>query len=78
MRSTLVACELLLASAAVALPEISIAKRRKHGALPVMKKRQNAVGTTVYDIVTYSTGGAYYANSEYAQWPWRGETLMNE
>ena len=43
-----------------------------------MKKRQNAVGTTVYDIVTYSTGGAYYANSEYAQWPWRGETLMNE
>ena len=65
MRSTLVACELLLVSAAcAALPEIAIAKRHKHGAKPVLKKRQGgSLETTVYDILTYSTGGAYYANS---------------
>ena len=72
MRSTFIACELLLASAALALPEIPIAKRNKHGARPVkekrsgLKKRQDGTLTmTVFDILTYSTGGAYYANSMY-------------
>jgi hypothetical protein len=69
MRSTSIACEFLLASTAYALPEISIAKRHKHGAKPVLKKRQGTLETTVYDILTYSTGGAYYANSRCQFWP---------
>ena len=56
-----IAAELLLATATYALPEISIGK--KHRALRPLTKRQT-VGTSVYNIETYSFGGAYYANSE--------------
>lgn len=65
MMKTYLAAEILLATATYALPELSIAKRHKHGARPVHVKRQGTVGTTVYDIITYSTGGAYYANSTF-------------
>jgi hypothetical protein len=64
MRASLLACAPLLASAAFALPEILIAKKHKHGAKPVLRKRQGTVETNVFDIITYSTGGAYYANSK--------------
>lgn len=63
MRSTQLACELLLlASTTYALPELQIAKRHKHGARPILQKRQSAIGTNVYDVLTWTTGGAYYAN----------------
>ncbi|KAK3723628.1 hypothetical protein LTR37_001509 [Vermiconidia calcicola] len=68
MKPTLITCELLLATAALALPEIRIGKKHKHKnspARPVYGKRQVTDGTldtTVYDIITYSIGGAYYAN----------------
>lgn len=66
MKTTLLASVLYLALTTSALPELRIEKRNKHGARPVYRhiKRQNAIGTNVYDILTYSTGGAYYANSE--------------
>ncbi|KAK5173312.1 uncharacterized protein LTR77_001993 [Saxophila tyrrhenica] len=62
--TTTLTTTLLVATTVTALPELSIAKRHKHGARPVLQKRQDdeIVGTTVYDIITYSTGGAYYAN----------------
>ena len=68
--------QLLLASTAVhALPEIAIAKRRHADVNAArLRKRQTegnggsthggTVGTNVYDVLTWSTGGAYYANGE--------------
>jgi len=59
----------LLHNAAVhALPEIAIAKHRHAGSNPVRLKRRQDDGGTVetntYDVLTWSTGGAYYANGE--------------
>jgi hypothetical protein len=64
---------LLLATAALALPEIPIAKRHKTNGAHRVRKRQT-VGTNVYDIITYSIGGAYYANgaSQIHGWSWDG------
>ena len=58
-----IAAELLLATATYALPEISIAKKHRHGVKPITKRQ--TVGTTIFNIITYSTGGAYYANSRF-------------
>lgn len=59
-----IAAEFLLATAVFALPEIPIAKKHKgHGAHRVRKRQ--TVGTNVFDIATYSIGGAYYANSTF-------------
>jgi len=65
----------LLASFAYALPEISLNKKSNHGAnddLAKLLRRaldrrqdEDGVTTNVYDIITYSAGGAYYANSEW-------------
>jgi hypothetical protein len=61
MKACIAAEVLLLATAALALPEIPIAKRHKTNGAHRVRKRQT-VGTNVYDIITYSIGGAYYAN----------------
>lgn len=60
----------MLASWADALPEISIAKRDRHSngrsrdvARGLLKRDAGTLETNVFDILTYSTGGAYYANS---------------
>ena len=59
---TIIAAEVLLATAAFALPEVHIAKKFKaHGAHRVRKRQ--TVGTNVFDAQTWSIGGAYYANS---------------
>ena len=68
--------QLLLVSSAVhALPELAISKKR-HADVNAARltRRQNngntggthggTVGTNVYDVLTWSTGGAYYANGE--------------
>jgi hypothetical protein len=69
---------LLLATYVCALPEIPIDKRRNRDqphndpATKLLMKRDalsrrqdpDGVTTNVYDIITYSAGGAYYANSE--------------
>lgn len=68
---------LLLAAYVYALPEISVEKRRNRERsqdddTPRLMSRdalgrrqdQDGVTTNVYDIITYSAGGAYYANSE--------------
>ncbi|CAK4034066.1 acid protease [Lecanosticta acicola] len=75
MRSWILGSSLLLASTTHALPEISISKRDKgtngasdHSASSVnaITKRQNSnggtVGTDVFDVLSWSFGGAYYAN----------------
>ncbi|KAK4539508.1 hypothetical protein LTR36_010853 [Oleoguttula mirabilis] len=68
MRTTAasLAAPLLLAASAHALPELSISKRdAKLATSNVARglvKRGGTVGTNVFDILTYSTGGAYYAN----------------
>ena len=70
MISSTLAAELLLAASAYGLPELAIEKRHKNGQeAPIhqprgLVKRQSTVETNVYDIITYSTGGAYYANSK--------------
>ena len=61
MKACIAAEVLLLATAALALPEIPIAKKHKTNGAHRVRKRQT-VGTNVYDIITYSIGGAYYAN----------------
>ncbi|KAF2860368.1 acid protease [Piedraia hortae CBS 480.64] len=57
---------LLFASAAFALPEISISKRDAHMQKSLMArgvyKRDSSVETNVYNIAPWSAGGAYYAN----------------
>jgi hypothetical protein len=61
---------LLLSSAVSALPEITIAKHRHADFNPArLRRRQNGdsggtVETNTYDVLTWSTGGAYYANGE--------------
>ena len=67
MRSySLVAEALLLSSASAALPELSIAKKFNRDLAPALRKRQaqddGTVTTNVFDVITWSTGGAYYAN----------------
>lgn len=79
MRSWFLGSSLLLASATNALPEISIDKRDKdtNGASKLfaksvvgnhITKRQDSsggtVGTNVFDVLSWSFGGAYYANRE--------------
>jgi hypothetical protein len=69
MMRTSVAYGLLLSGAAVhGLPEISIAKHKNSGVTPArLKRRQDGGGTVetnTYDVLTWSTGGAYYANGE--------------
>lgn len=70
------AVHLLLLSSAVAvhaLPEVAITKRRHADVNPArLSKRQNGdsggtVDTNTYDVLTWSTGGAYYANGEFLQ-----------
>jgi hypothetical protein len=66
---TSVAYSLLLSGAAVhALPEVAIAKHRNSGITPARLKRRQDDGGTVetntYDVLTWSTGGAYYANGK--------------
>jgi hypothetical protein len=61
---------LLLSGAVTALPEITIAKHRHADFNPArLRRRQNGdsggtVETNIYDVLTWSTGGAYYANGE--------------
>ena len=64
----------LLLASAYALPEISIEKRDKHTngqtnyfrrAIPGrLDKRQRTVETNIFNVLSWSSGGAYYANSE--------------
>lgn len=69
---------LLLATYAAALPEIPVDKHRNRDRAldddtPMLMRRDalgrrqddDGVTTNVYDIITYSAGGAYYANSEW-------------
>jgi hypothetical protein len=70
--TTTYAAHLLLLSCAVnALPEVAITKHRHADFNPaLLSKRQNGdsggtVETNTYDVLTWSTGGAYYANGEY-------------
>lgn len=67
MKSTSFA-PVLLAASVHALPELSITKRDAKGAASHVArglvKRQGTVETNIFDILTYSTGGAYYANGE--------------
>jgi hypothetical protein len=70
---TAVAAGLLLASWAYALPEISISKRDRHSqgrstdvARGLLKRDDGTLETNVFDILTYSAGGAYYANSGFS------------
>jgi hypothetical protein len=59
-----IAAGVLFATSVFALPEIPITKQTKgHGAHRVRKRQ--TVGTNVFDIITYSIGGAYYANSTF-------------
>lgn len=75
----LLPASLLLATYVYALPEISVEKKRNRDRArddetaklmrrDALGRRQDddGVTTNVYDIITYSAGGAYYANSE---WP---------
>ena len=59
---------LLLAGAVHALPEIAITKHRHADFNPArLRRRQDSGGTVetnTYDVLTWSTGGAYYANGE--------------
>lgn len=61
---------LLFSSIAHALPEIAITKHRHADVNPArLKRRQNGdsggtVETNTFDVLTWSTGGAYYANGE--------------
>lgn len=74
MRTTTTqAAHLLLLSGAAAvhaLPEVSITKHRHADVNPArLSRRQNGdsggtVETNTYDVLTWSTGGAYYANGE--------------
>jgi len=85
MRSSAFTVGVLLASFAYALPEISLNKKSNHDAnddlakllrRALLDRRQDEDGVTtnVYDIITYSAGGAYYANSE---WTSRSESGRN-
>lgn len=62
---------LFLASTAQALPEVAITKHRHADFNPArLQKRQDSdtggtVETNTYDVLTWSTGGAYYANGEF-------------
>ena len=64
------AAELLLATAAFALPEISVQKRDKHNngqtanVARGFMKRADTLETTLFSGVGYISGGAYFANSE--------------
>lgn len=67
---------LLLSSAAAAvhaLPEVAITKHRHADYNPArLSRRQTGesggtVETNTYDVLTWSTGGAYYANGEFMQ-----------
>lgn len=66
------AAELLLATTAFALPEISFQKRDKHtngktaNVARGLVKRDDTLETTIFSGVGYVSGGAYYANSECA------------
>jgi hypothetical protein len=81
------AVEFFLFSAAVqALPEIAISKHRHADVNPArLRRRQNAdsggtVETNSYDILTWSAGGAYYANGEslVIAWHFRGRIACDD
>lgn len=62
---------LLVCGVTYGLPEIAIVKHRHADVNPArLKRRQNTdenggtVETNTYDVLTWSTGGAYYANGE--------------
>jgi len=62
-----VAAASLLLAGAHALPELSVAKRDAHlrvsdAASGLAKRAAGTVTTNVFDILTWSSGGAYYAN----------------
>lgn len=57
----------LLAAGVHSLPELFISKRDVHGhatnvARGLLRRADGTVTTNVFDIASYSTGGAYYAN----------------
>lgn len=72
MKVSTIQALLSCAATAHALPEIAIAKHRHADVNPArLKRRQDSdtggtVETNVYDVLTWSTGGAYYANGECA------------
>jgi hypothetical protein len=64
---------LLIVSAAAILPEISVSKRDRHtdGATAnfarsalLERRAGGTVGTNVFDVLSWSYGGAYYANGK--------------
>jgi hypothetical protein len=69
MRASVTSSLLLLNTAVHGLPEIAIAKHRHADFNPArLRKRQDdggTVETNTYDVLTWSTGGAYYANGEW-------------
>lgn len=74
-----IAAQFLLASGALALPEISVSKRDKHtngrtaNVARGLVRRAKTLETTVWSGVGYVSGGAYYANSESfgPHWRWK-------
>lgn len=68
MRHTVALAQLLLLGAASALPELSIQKKSHAAlgdALPArLRKRAGTDTTNIFSILTWSLGGAYYANGE--------------
>lgn len=67
----------LLLASSYALPEIRIDKRDKHnggatdyyrraipGKLPKRQDDDSVVGTNIFNVLSWSSGGAYYANRE--------------
>jgi hypothetical protein len=57
---------LLFGAATAALPELAISKHKSVGLNPArLRRRAGTVGTDVYDVLTWSSGGAYYANGEF-------------
>lgn len=73
MRSTTLTPLLLASAYAHSLPELSITKRDRHtnGATNLLRravgthqieKRQGTLTTNIFNVMSWSLGGAYYAN----------------
>lgn len=71
MRSSLPVELLLLATSVRALPEIGLKKRDRHNGgktadvadgMVKVKRQDDTLDTNIFNIITYTTGGAYYAN----------------
>ena len=73
MRTSIPVQLFLLATCVYGLPEIAIQRRDRHNhgdtadvARGVVKRQEGTLETNVFNIITYTTGGAYYANG--AHW----------